>query len=91
MENNNDDGIGNDCTVEREGTNRRTVKNKQAVKIKNEKDTKCCLIDVAMPSDRNVVQNEAENKRKYKYINSTNLEHEILCYTNHHWDHRNCR
>jgi hypothetical protein len=32
------------------------------------KDKICLLIDVAMPSDRNVIQNESENKLKYKNL-----------------------
>jgi hypothetical protein len=37
--------------------------------IKNKKDDKddiCLLTDVAIPSDRNVVQNDIESKLKYK-------------------------
>jgi hypothetical protein len=41
------------------------------------------LIDVAIPSDKNVIQKEAEKKLKYK----ENVEHEMLC----HWGHRNCK
>jgi hypothetical protein len=36
--------------------------------IKNKKDKICLLIDVAIPSDKNVLQKEAENKLKYKYL-----------------------
>ena len=34
--------------------------------IKNKKEKICALIDVAIPTDRNVVQKEAEKKFKYK-------------------------
>jgi hypothetical protein len=34
--------------------------------IKNKKDKTCLLIDVAIPSDKNVIQKEAEKKLKYK-------------------------
>jgi hypothetical protein len=32
------------------------------------KDKICLLIDVAIPSDRNVIQKESEKKLKYKYL-----------------------
>jgi hypothetical protein len=32
------------------------------------KDKICLLIDVAIPSDRNVIQKESENKLKYKHL-----------------------
>jgi hypothetical protein len=34
----------------------------------NQKGKKCTLIDVAIPTDRNVVQKEAEKKLKYKSL-----------------------
>jgi hypothetical protein len=34
--------------------------------IKNKKDETCLLIDVTIPSDKNVIQKEAEKKLKYK-------------------------
>jgi hypothetical protein len=40
--------------------------------VKNKKDKTCLLIDVAIPSDKNVIQKEAEKKLKY-----TNLSIEI--------------
>jgi hypothetical protein len=52
------------------------------------------LIDVAIPSDKNVIQKEAEKKIKYKnlkYRNSENVEHEMLCHTSSHWGHWNCK
>jgi hypothetical protein len=36
--------------------------------IKNLKDNICLLIDVAIPSDRNVLQKEFEKKLKYKNL-----------------------
>jgi hypothetical protein len=36
--------------------------------IKNKKEKTCTLIDVAIPADRNVVQNEAETRLKYKNL-----------------------
>jgi hypothetical protein len=36
--------------------------------IKNKKDKTCLLIDVAIPSDKNVTQKEAEKKLKYKNL-----------------------
>jgi hypothetical protein len=41
--------------------------NRPDIIIKN-KDKTCLLIDVAMPSDKNVIQNEAEKKLKYKNL-----------------------
>jgi hypothetical protein len=35
--------------------------------VKN-KEKNCLLIDVAIPSDKNVIQKEAENKLKYKNL-----------------------
>jgi hypothetical protein len=39
--------------------------NRPDIIIKN-KDKTCLLIDVAIPSDKNVIQKEAEQKLKYK-------------------------
>jgi hypothetical protein len=36
--------------------------------INKNKDETCLLIDVAIPSDKNVIQKEAENKLKYKNL-----------------------
>jgi 3-deoxy-D-manno-octulosonic acid (KDO) 8-phosphate synthase len=36
--------------------------------VKIKKDTTCLLIDVAIPSDRNIIQKEAGNKLKYKNL-----------------------
>jgi hypothetical protein len=46
--------------------------NRSYIIVKN-KDRPCLLIDVAIPSDRNVIQKETEKKLKYK-----NLSIEIL-------------
>jgi hypothetical protein len=42
--------------------------NRPDIIIKNKKDKTCLLIDVAIPSDKNVMQKEAENKLKYKNL-----------------------
>jgi hypothetical protein len=42
--------------------------NRPDIIIKNMKDKICLLIDVAIPSDRNVIQKESENKLKYKNL-----------------------
>jgi hypothetical protein len=47
--------------------------NRSYIIVKNKKDRPCLLIDVAIPSDRNVIQKETEKKLKYK-----NLSIEIL-------------
>jgi hypothetical protein len=36
--------------------------NRPDIIVKNKKDKTCLLIDVAIPSDKNVIQKEAENK-----------------------------
>jgi hypothetical protein len=42
--------------------------NRPDIIIKNKKDKTCLLIDVAIPSDKNVIQKEAEKKLKYKNL-----------------------
>jgi hypothetical protein len=41
--------------------------NRSDIIVKN-KDKTCLLIDVAIPSDKNVIQKEAEKKLKYKNL-----------------------
>jgi phage pi2 protein 07 len=41
--------------------------NRPDIIVKNKKDKTCLLIDVAIPSDKNVIQKEAEKELKYKY------------------------
>jgi hypothetical protein len=36
--------------------------------IKNKTEKTCLLIDVAISSDKNIIQKEAEKKLKYKYL-----------------------
>jgi hypothetical protein len=38
--------------------------------VKNKKDRNCLLIDVALPSDRNVIQKVAEKKLKHKNLST---------------------
>jgi hypothetical protein len=42
--------------------------NRPDIVIKNKKDKTCLLIDVAIPSDKNVIQKEAEKKLQYKNL-----------------------
>ena len=42
--------------------------NRPDIIIKNKKEKTCKLIDVAIPADRNVVQQEVEKKLKYKSL-----------------------
>jgi hypothetical protein len=42
--------------------------NRPDIIIKNKKDKTCLLIDVAIPSDKNVIQKKAEKKLKYKIL-----------------------
>jgi hypothetical protein len=44
---------------------RQVLANRPDLIIKKKTDEICLLIDVAIPSDRNVIQEEAENKFKY--------------------------
>jgi hypothetical protein len=49
-------------------TDREVMANRPDIIIKNKKDKICLLIDVAIPSYRNVIQKESEKKLKYKYL-----------------------
>jgi hypothetical protein len=40
--------------------------------LKNKKDKICLLIDVALPSDGNVLQKETEKRLKYKNLSVEN-------------------
>jgi hypothetical protein len=42
--------------------------NRTDIIIKNKKEKTCLLIDVTIPSDKNVIQKEAEKKLKYKNL-----------------------
>jgi hypothetical protein len=48
-------------------TDREVLANRSDIIIKNKKDKICLLIDVAIPSDRNVIQ-ESEKKLKYRNL-----------------------
>jgi hypothetical protein len=45
-------------------TDRDVLANRSDIIVKNKKDKTCLLIDVAIPSDKNIIQKEAENKLK---------------------------
>jgi hypothetical protein len=47
-------------------TDREVLANRPDIIIKNKKVKTCLLIDVAIPSDKNIIQKEAEKKLKYK-------------------------
>jgi hypothetical protein len=49
-------------------TDREVLVNRPDIIIKNKKDKVCLLIDVAISSDRNVIQKESEKKLKYKNL-----------------------
>jgi hypothetical protein len=51
-------------------TDREVLANRPDLIIKNMKDKICLLIDVAIPSDRNVIQKESEKKLKYKNLSA---------------------
>jgi hypothetical protein len=50
-------------------TDREVLANRPDTIIKNKKDKICLVIDVVIPSDRNVIQKESENKLKLKNFN----------------------
>jgi hypothetical protein len=49
-------------------TDREVLANRQDIIVKNKKDRICLLIDVALRSDGNAIQKEAEKKLKYKML-----------------------
>jgi hypothetical protein len=49
-------------------TDREVKANKPDIIIKNKKEKTCIVIDVAMPAERNVTQNDAEKKLKYRSL-----------------------
>ena len=55
-------------TVHITHTDREVTANRPHITIKNRKEITSALIDVTIPADRNVVQNEAEKKIKYKSL-----------------------
>jgi hypothetical protein len=49
-------------------TEREVLANRPDIIVKNKKERICTLIDVSVPSDRNVTHKEVENKLEYKEI-----------------------
>jgi hypothetical protein len=72
-------------------TDKEVLANRPNIIIKNKEDKICELTDVATPSDRNVIQKEAEMKLKYKNQrrNSAKVKYEMHCHTGNHWGHGN--
>ena len=72
-------------------TGREVTANRPDIIIKNTKEKKCTLMDVAIPADRNVVQKEAEKKLKYVqefvYRDTANMEPEMYDHTSNNWSH----
>jgi hypothetical protein len=66
---------------------REVLANRPDIIIKNIKNKIFLLIDLAIPSHRDVIQEESKKKLKYRklYTNSANVEHEMFCHTNNHW------
>jgi hypothetical protein len=52
--------------------------NRPDIIIKNKKEKTCTLIDVAIPTDRNVVQNEVEKKLTYQSLGISS-EIQLMC------------
>jgi hypothetical protein len=55
-------------------TDRKVLPNRPDIIVKNKKDKTCLLIDVAIPSDKNIIQKEAEKKLKYKHLSTSCLK-----------------
>jgi hypothetical protein len=49
-------------------TGREVLANRPDITVRNKKDRTCLLIEVAIPSDMNVLLKEAEKKLKYKNL-----------------------
>jgi 3-deoxy-D-manno-octulosonic acid (KDO) 8-phosphate synthase len=49
-------------------TDREVLAKRPDIIIKNKKDKTCLMVDVATPSDKNLIQKEAEKKLKYKNL-----------------------
>jgi hypothetical protein len=47
---------------------RQVLANRPDIIVKNKKDKTCLVIDVAVPSDKNVIQKEAKRKLEYKNL-----------------------
>ena len=61
-------------------TDREVTAYRPDIIIKNKKEKTCTLIDVAIPTDRNVVQKEAEKEVKiqeFMYRDTMNVEPEM--------------
>ena len=56
------------CGIKQYIQTEKLTANRPDIIIKNKKEKTCTLIDVAIPTDRNVVQQEAEKKLKYKSL-----------------------
>jgi hypothetical protein len=61
--------------------------------VKNKMDKTCLLIVEAIPSDKNIIQKEAEKRLKYKNlsIKIQRMWNMKCCHTSNHWGHRNCK
>jgi hypothetical protein len=51
-------------------TDREVLANRPDIIVKYKEARTCLLSDVAMPSDRNAIQKEAEKKLKYKNLST---------------------
>jgi hypothetical protein len=72
-------------------TAREVTANSLDVIIKNKKEETCTLIDVAIHTDRNVLQNGSgkEKVRESRYRNKANVEPEMYDCTSYDWSHWN--
>jgi len=78
--------------VESSSTHREVTANRPDIIIKNKKQKTCTLIDVAIPANKNVVQQEAEKKLKYKSLGieiQKVWKLEMYDYTSNNWSHWN--
>ena len=73
-------------------TDREVTANRPDIIIKNKKEKTCTLIDVAIPTDRNVVKKGSGKEVKiqeFVYRDKTNVEPEMYDCTSNNWSHWN--
>jgi len=73
-------------------TDREVTANRPDMIIKNKKEKTCTLIDVVLPTDRNVVQKGSRKEVKiqeFVYRDTTNVEPQMYDCTSNNWSHWN--
>ena len=75
-------------------TDREVTANRPDIIIKKGKEKTCILIDVAVPADRNCVQNGSGKEVKiqeFRYRDTANVEPEMYDCTCNNWSHWNSK